>query len=94
MSENKQLTDVFDALFRSEGSEIYLRPANLYIKPGATIDLYTVLEAARRRPESAEGPPGHVCRSRPCDRSGGGLRVKPAGRVARPPAAESIETCP
>ncbi|HEX4444762.1 MAG TPA: hypothetical protein VHZ81_14430 [Galbitalea sp.] len=55
VSENKQLTDVFDTLFSSEGSEIYLRPANLYIQPGATVDFYTVLEAARRRGETAIG---------------------------------------
>jgi voltage-gated potassium channel Kch len=55
VSENKQLTDVFDILFSSEGSEIYLRPANLYVTPGATVDFYTVLEAARRRGETAIG---------------------------------------
>jgi voltage-gated potassium channel Kch len=55
VSENKQLTDVFDVLFSSEGSEIYLRPANLYVTPGATVDFYTLLEAARRRGETAIG---------------------------------------
>ncbi|MBK4346015.1 CASTOR/POLLUX-related putative ion channel [Lacisediminihabitans changchengi] len=55
VSENKQLTDVFDTLFSSEGSEIYLRPAELYLMPGAAADFYTVLEAARRRGETAIG---------------------------------------
>ena len=55
VSENKQLRTVFDTLFSSEGSEIYLRPAELYITPGATVDFYTVLEAARRRGETAIG---------------------------------------
>ncbi|MDQ1546070.1 MAG: hypothetical protein QOH69_974, partial [Actinomycetota bacterium] len=55
VSENKQLTAVFDTLFSSEGSEIYLRPAELYITPGATVDFYAVLEAARRRGETAIG---------------------------------------
>jgi voltage-gated potassium channel Kch len=55
VSENKQLTTVFDTLFSSEGSEIYLRPAELYITPGATVDFYTVLESARRRGETAIG---------------------------------------
>jgi ion channel POLLUX/CASTOR len=55
VSENKQLTTVFDTLFSSEGSEIYLRPADLYIAAGATVDFYTVLEAARRRGETAIG---------------------------------------
>ena len=55
VSENKQLTEVFTTLFSSEGSEIYLRPAELYIRPGSIIDFYTVLEAARRRGETAIG---------------------------------------
>jgi voltage-gated potassium channel Kch len=55
VSENKQLTGVFDTLFSSEGSEIYLRPAELYITPGATVNFYAVLEAARRRGETAIG---------------------------------------
>jgi voltage-gated potassium channel Kch len=55
VSENKQLTDVFDTLFSSEGSEIYLRPADLYITPGSSVDFYSVLEAARGRGETAIG---------------------------------------
>jgi voltage-gated potassium channel Kch len=55
VSENRQLTDVFDILFSAEGSEIYLRSADLYIAPGETVDFYTVLEAARRRGETAIG---------------------------------------
>jgi voltage-gated potassium channel Kch len=55
VSENKQLTDVFATLFSSAGSEIYLRPAELYITPGASVDFYTVLEAAKRRGETAIG---------------------------------------
>ncbi|BDZ46704.1 CASTOR/POLLUX-related putative ion channel [Naasia aerilata] len=54
-SENRQLTDVFRTLFSSEGSEIYLRPAHSYVRPGADVDFYTVLEAARRRGETAIG---------------------------------------
>ena len=55
VSENEQLTDVFGILFDSTGSEIYLRPAELYIKPGVDVDFYTVLEAARRVGETALG---------------------------------------
>jgi len=32
-----------------------LRPAELYVRNGATVDFYTVLEAARRRGETAIG---------------------------------------
>jgi Trk K+ transport system NAD-binding subunit len=55
LSENKRLTDVFAVLFSSEGSEIYLRDAAAYITPGQTADFYSVLEAARRRGETAIG---------------------------------------
>lgn len=55
VSENKRLTQVFDTLFASDGSEIYLRPAELYIAAGASVDFYTVLEAARQRGETAIG---------------------------------------
>jgi len=55
VSENQQLTQVFSTLFSSTGSEIYLRPADLYIKAGESVDFYTVLEAARRRGETAIG---------------------------------------
>jgi hypothetical protein len=55
VSENKRLTDVFDELFSASGAEIYLRPASLYVADGAESDFYTVLEAARRRGETAIG---------------------------------------
>jgi voltage-gated potassium channel Kch len=55
LSENKRLTDVFDELFASSGAEIYLRPAHLYVAPGVEADFYAVLEAARRRGETALG---------------------------------------
>ncbi len=55
ISENKKLTEVFTELFSSAGSEIYLNPVQLYIEPGASVDFYTVLEAARRRGETAIG---------------------------------------
>jgi len=55
VSENKQLTEVFDILFRSEGSEIYLRPAGEYIALGEPVDFYTVIEAARRKGQTAIG---------------------------------------
>ena len=55
LSENQQLAEVFDQLFSSAGSEIYLQPADLYVTPGVSVDFYTVLEAARRRGETAIG---------------------------------------
>jgi voltage-gated potassium channel Kch len=55
VSENRQLTEVFDQLFTSTGAEIYLRDAALYVTPGQSVDFYTVLEAARRKGETAIG---------------------------------------
>ncbi len=55
ISENKRLAAVFDDLLDPEGSEIYLKPAAAYVRPGTPVDFYTVVEAARRRGESAIG---------------------------------------
>lgn len=55
VSENKALNAVFADLFDPEGSEIYLKPAGLYVNPGQPVSFYTVVEAARRRGEVAIG---------------------------------------
>jgi hypothetical protein len=46
---------VFEDLLRSEGSEIYLKPAENYVKLNSEIDFYTILESARRKDEIAIG---------------------------------------
>ena len=55
ISENEQITDVFNTLFSAAGSEIYLRPAEDYVAMGVEVDFYTVLAAARQREETAIG---------------------------------------
>lgn len=55
ISENKHLEAVFKDLFRSEGSEIYLKPITEYILPGKPVDFYTLIEAAAQRGETAIG---------------------------------------
>lgn len=55
ISENGGLAAVFGSLFAAEGNEVYLRPAGRYVAEGAEVDFYTVLEAARRREETAIG---------------------------------------
>jgi voltage-gated potassium channel Kch len=55
LSENKQLDRVFKVLFSAEGSEIYIRPMTDYVRAGAPVDFYTVLESAARRGETAIG---------------------------------------
>ena len=75
VSENAQLTDVFGTLFSSVGSEIYLRPAEVYVAAGARVDFYTVLEAARRRGETAIG--FRVAADARLSSAGYGVRVNP-----------------
>ncbi len=55
VSENQRLADVFAQLFSAEGSEIYLRPVELYLRPGAEADFYTIVAAAAARGETAIG---------------------------------------
>ncbi|MGW5530105.1 CASTOR/POLLUX-related putative ion channel [Streptomyces xanthochromogenes] len=55
ISESPHLARLFDELFRSEGSEIYLRPAEGYVHLGHDLDFYTVVEAARRQGQIAIG---------------------------------------
>ncbi|MBI3510661.1 MAG: NAD-binding protein [Bacteroidetes bacterium] len=55
ISENKRLEAVFKDLFRSEGSEIYLKPAKEYVQMGKPMNFYTILEAASQRGETAIG---------------------------------------
>lgn len=55
ISENKRLGAVFDDLFASEGSEIYIKPAGDYVALDEPVNFYTVVESARRKGESAIG---------------------------------------
>ena len=55
VSENKELSTVFELLISPEGSELYLKPATDYVKPGVPLGFYTIVEAARRRGEVAVG---------------------------------------
>jgi hypothetical protein len=55
LAENHHLAAVFGNLFDSHGSEIYLKPADEYVGLGVWINFATVVEAARRRGETAIG---------------------------------------
>jgi voltage-gated potassium channel Kch len=54
-AENPHLSQVFAQLFSPDGSEIYLKPAEHYVRPGVPVNFYTVAESARRRGEAAIG---------------------------------------
>lgn len=55
VSENKNLFAVFEDLFDSDGSEIYLKPAGDYVQLESPVAFYTVVEAGRRRGEAVIG---------------------------------------
>src|SRR5512138_939511 len=55
LSENAELMDVFTDIFDPEGAEIYLKPVGHYVATGEPVNFYTVVEAARRRGETALG---------------------------------------
>jgi voltage-gated potassium channel Kch len=55
IAENKLLAAVFDDLFSSEGAELYLKPAERYVRPGVELDFYTVIDSAAQRGEIALG---------------------------------------
>jgi ion channel POLLUX/CASTOR len=55
VSENRELKEVFRDLFDPEGSEVYLRPAEMYVRAGAAVDFHTVVASAARVGETAIG---------------------------------------
>lgn len=55
VSENRELANVFAELLQEEGSEIYFRPAEDYVKLGEPVNFYTVTESASLKSEVAVG---------------------------------------
>lgn len=55
LAEDRRLEPVFVDLLDADGAEIYLRPAEWYVTLGTTVTFATVIEAARRRNETAFG---------------------------------------
>lgn len=55
LSERKALGGVFEDIFNSEGSEIYLKSAHNYVELNKEVNFYTIVESARRRNEVAIG---------------------------------------
>lgn len=55
VSENRYLNAVFADLFDPEGSEIYLKPIENYVRIGQPLNFYTIVQAARQRGEVAIG---------------------------------------
>jgi voltage-gated potassium channel Kch len=55
VSENARLDAVFGDLLDADGAELYLRPAEEYVQLGREASFATLVEAARRRDETAIG---------------------------------------
>ncbi|HCM96885.1 MAG: hypothetical protein A2X25_05500 [Chloroflexi bacterium GWB2_49_20] len=55
LSENPKLHTIFTDIFDPDGSEIYLKPVGNYVRSGVPVNFYTLVEAARRRNETAIG---------------------------------------
>lgn len=55
LSENRVLKKVYDELFRSEGSEIYLKPASRYVRLDTEIDFQNIVANAAALQETAIG---------------------------------------
>jgi ion channel POLLUX/CASTOR len=75
ISENRELSQVFEQLFSAGGSEIYLRPSSDYVVPGRETNYATVVESARRRGECAIGVRSAALAEDPD--SGFGVRINP-----------------
>ncbi|NUR91356.1 MAG: potassium transporter TrkA, partial [Nonomuraea sp.] len=65
LAENRHLADVFGYLFDSRGSEIYPKPASAYVTTGTQVTFSTIVEAARRRGETAIGYRNNLSRNDP-----------------------------
>jgi voltage-gated potassium channel Kch len=55
LAENHHLSAIFGSLFDPRGSEIYLKPADQYVRLGEWLNFATVLDAASHRGETAIG---------------------------------------
>ncbi|MDX2189692.1 MAG: NAD-binding protein [Bacteroidota bacterium] len=55
LSENNELSAIFEDLFDADGLEIYLKPASNYVKLGEPIDFYHIVDMASRKKETALG---------------------------------------
>jgi len=55
LAEVHELNAIFGELFDAQGMEIYIKPAEEYVKPGLPLTFATVVEAAQRRGETAIG---------------------------------------
>ncbi len=75
IAEEARLMGVFSDLFDPQGAEIYLKPVGDYVETGKPVNFYSVVEAARRRGETAFGY--RVARESHRAEASYGVRVNP-----------------
>ena len=78
-SESEFSSAIFKDLLDEEGSEIYMRPIDAIVSAERPIDFYTIIEACRRRGETAFG----YCRPR-------GDKDNPSGVKLNPDKSEAL----
>ena len=76
-SENEYLSSIFDDLLDEDGSEIYMRPIADYADLSRPVSFYTLVEAARRRGETAIGYRRRRADDAADERNMGGVVVNP-----------------
>ena len=77
-SENEYLSAIFDDLLDEDGSEIYMRPIGDYVDLDLPVSFYTIVEAARRRGETAIGYRRRRADDADDGRNMGGVVVNPS----------------
>lgn len=55
ISQNRNIAALFEDLLDADGSEMYIKPALIYVKPDTPVDFHTITCAASRRGEIAVG---------------------------------------
>lgn len=55
IAENRELTALFEDILDEEGSELYMKPIENYVKLNVPVDFYTVTESASRQGHIAVG---------------------------------------
>lgn len=82
VSENNLLNAVFEDIFDSDGSELYIKPMDQYVTLQEPVSFYTVLEAARRKGETAFGY--KLASEAKQDNASGGVHINPNKSVMIP----------
>ena len=86
VSENNLLNAVFEDIFDSDGSELYIKPMDQYVTLLEPVSFYTVIEAARRKGETAFGY--KLASEAKLNSASGGVHINPNKSVMIQFAAE------